>query len=257
MNANDGIGEGAERISLWKLDQLMRGDLPGQEAEALRAAVARSPEALAYLERNGSLRSGLTLDRLRSRAGSITRKPRSPGFVDALFSWGGARGPGLTMAFAVVLGIGVWTWRAQQAPSPIPEARPQRQFQTKGAERADFRITIRGAVYDTGQIISAANGDTLGLEFRSPRPVSVQIWYLEDGDAARPMSGNAESAPLAAAMAWRTMGMNIILEGKWDRQSVMVVSSESPFKTGQAASALGGSPHAGLSIQAFRMVRQR
>lgn len=55
MNGNDGLGESAERISLWKLDQLMAGELPEREAEALRAAVSRSPEALAYLERNGSL----------------------------------------------------------------------------------------------------------------------------------------------------------------------------------------------------------
>jgi hypothetical protein len=256
MNGNDRIGEGGERISLWKLDQLMRGELPEGEAEALRAAVSRSPEALAYLERNGSLHSGLTLDRIRSGAGPVSRKTASPGLMDAFLSWSRTRSPGIALAFAMALGIGVWTWRAQPAPSGILESRPQGKFQAKGAEHGEFRITARGAVYDTGQIISAANGDTLALEFRSPRPMSVQIWYLVEGGESRPMSGNTESVPLAAAMTWRAMGMNIVLEGKWDRQSVMVVSSESSFTTGRARSALGGSPHTDLNIQAFRMIRQ-
>jgi hypothetical protein len=254
MSGNDGIGEGGERISLWKLDQLMRGDLPEEEAEALRAAISRSPEALAYLERNASLHSGLTLDRIRSGAGPVSRKTASPGLMEAFLSWSRARSPGIAFAFAMALGIGVWTWRAQPAPSVILESQSQGKFQAKGAEHAEFRITIRGAVYDTGQIISAANGDTLALEFRSPRPMSVQIWYLVEGGEFRPMS--TESAALAASMAWRAMGMNVVLEGKWDRQSVMVVSSESSFTTGRARSALGGSPHADLKIQAFRMIRQ-
>jgi hypothetical protein len=269
MDEKDGIGEGAEsipgaerissgaeRISLWKLDQLMRGDLPEREAQALRAAVSRSPEALAYLERNGSLRSGLTLDRIRSGAGPVARKARSPGFVDAFFSWGRPRGPGLALAFTMVLGLAVWTWRAQQAPPPIPESQPQGKFRAKGPETADFRIKIRGVAYDTGQIISAANGDTLAVEFRGPRPVAVQIWYQEDGGGARPMSGESESASLAAALAWHSMDASIILEGKWDRQSVIVVSSEKSFPMDRAKSALGGSPHADLRVHAFRMVRR-
>lgn len=255
MNGSDGIGEGAERISLWKLDQLMKGDLPEGEAEALRAALSRSPEALAYLERKGSLRSGLTLDRIRSGARAVKRRDQAPGLLDAFFPWSRSQSPGIAIAFVMALGIGVWTWRAQQAPSPIPEPQPGK-FQTKGPENADFRIAIRGVAYDTGQIISAANGDTLGVEFRSPRPMAVQIWYQEEGGEARPMSGEAESAPLAAAMAWQAMGVSVILEGAWNRQSVIVISSASPFTVERARSVLGGSHATDMGVHAFRMVRR-
>ncbi len=55
-----------ERISLWRLDQLLAGELPEAEAEALRAEIAKSDSLRAYMERQGQAKSGLTLEKIRA-----------------------------------------------------------------------------------------------------------------------------------------------------------------------------------------------
>jgi hypothetical protein len=274
VNGTDGLGEGSGRISLWKLDRLMQGDLPGPEADALRAAVSQSPEALAYLERNASLKSGLALQDIRfgASSGGSQRKARPAGnsgwirVRDLLSLRSGMRGPGYAFAFVLALGIGVWTWRIQDiqdlqgAPAKVAvavaeTARPG-NYSIKGSGEADFRITIRDTESDTGQLISARNGDTLGLNYRSARPVTAQIWYREEGRQALPMTGTAETIPLEAAMSWRPAGPRIVLEGDWNRQTVWVVWSAAPFTSEAAKGALDGSANPALRIASFRMVRQ-
>lgn len=264
VNGKDGIGEGANRISLWKLDQLIQGDLPGAEADALRAAVAESPEALAYMERAASLKSELSLEDVHSgaRRGNAMKKPRPAAVsswnrvMDILSLRSGVRGPGFAFAFALALGIGVWTWRVQHAPIVPAETERTGNYSIKGSGDAGFRIVIRGAESDTGQVISARNGDTLGLTYRSARPVTAQIWYREEGREVQPMTGTAETLPLDAAMAWRPVGPRIVLEGDWKRQIVWVVWSAEPFTSEEAKGALEGTAKPELRVASFRMVRQ-
>lgn len=273
VNGTGGLGEGSGRISLWKLDQLMQGDLPGPEADALRAAVSHSPEALAYLERNASLKSGLALQDIRfgASSGASKRKARPAGnsrwirVRDFLSLRNGNRSPGYAFAFALAIGIGVWTWRIQDmkdqqdlkgAPAALAETARPGNYSIKGSGEAGFRIVIRGTESDTGVLISARNGDTLGLSYRSALPVTAQIWYREEGRQALPMTGTAETIPLEAAMSWRPAGPRIVLEGDWNRQTVWVVSSAAPFTSEAAKAALDGSANPALRVASFRMVRQ-
>jgi hypothetical protein len=264
VNGNEGFGEGPDRISLWKLDRLMQGDLPVPEAEALRAAVSRSPEALAYMQRNASLKSGLRIEGIRSGAstggsGRTTPPAENPGWIrirDFLSLRSGVRGAGFACAFALALGIGLWTWRLQNAPPPLSETALPGNYRIKGSGEAEFRILIRDTESDTGQLISARNGDTLGLSYRSARPVTAQVWYREEGGQALPMTGTAETIPLEPAMSWRQAGPRIVLEGDWNRQTVWVVWSAAPFTSEAARDALDGHAIPELRIASFRMVRQ-
>lgn len=270
VNGTDGLGEGPGRISIWKLDRLMQGELPGPEADALREAVSRSPEALAYLERYASLKSGLALQDIRfgaSSGGSIRngRSAGNSGWIrvrDFLSLRNGLRGPGFAFAFVLALGIGVWTWRLQDiqdlpgAHAALAETARPDAYRTKGSGEAGFRIVIRDTESDTGVLISARNGDTLGLSYRSALPLTAQIWYREEGRQTLPMTGTAETIPLEPAMSWRPAGPRIVLEGDWNRQTVWVVSSAAPFTSEEAKSALDGSANPALRVAAFRMVRQ-
>ncbi|GEM_PF-5923303 len=295
MNRDEGIdngmGEGEERISLWKLDQLMRGELPEAEASALRTRVSRSPEAQAYLERYTSLRSNLSLADIRAGAkrrlagarseASAARSGDSPPstawerVMDFLLSRGGTRGPGLAFAMVLVLGIGLWTWRVQESHPTLVESSGDGIHSIKGSGEAGFRLAIGGAEFDTGQLVSARNGDTLAIAYRSPSAVTAQVWYREEGGEPLPMAGAAAAVGLAPAMGWRRMKESIVLDGEWKRQTVWVVWSPIPFTAAQAKSAVAALVAAqaagkaagkgdekapaeaeGLRVAAFRMVRQ-
>ena len=177
-------------------------------------------------------------------------------FRDFLSLRSGLRGPGYAFAFVLALGIGVWTWRLQNAPPALAETAPPGNYRIKGSGEAEFRMVIRDTESDTGQLISARNGDTLGLSYRSARPVTAQVWYREEGRQALPMTGTAETIPLKPAMSWRQAGPRIVLEGDWNRQTMWVVWSAAPFTSEAAKGALDGHAIPALQVASFRMVRQ-
>ncbi|MDB5049009.1 MAG: hypothetical protein JWO30_2080 [Fibrobacteres bacterium] len=260
MNANEesGLGDHA-RISLWKLDKLMNGDLPESEAAALREAVSASPEARRYLEKYSSLRS----DRLPGNpaARSVRQTPVRPwareGWERAkklLRPGNGRRGLGFALASLLMLGAGMWAWRLQGTGLSEGIGNGS-HLHPKGLEDILIHITIRGNEIEPGQVASAASGDTLGISYRSPNPVSAQIWFREEGGTAQAMTG-ADAAPWPAAMGWRPAPVRIVLEGEWHRQMVWVITSFSAFSKAEGLQALDGkSPRANLRADAFRLTR--
>ena len=125
-----------------------------------------------------------------------------------------------------------------------PEGRPryvegaEDDDSIKGSGEAGFRLAIGGAEFDTGQLVSARNGDTLAIAYRSPGAVTAQVWYREEGGEPLPMSGAAAAVELVPAMGWRRMNERIVLDGEWKRQTVWVVWSPMPFTADQAKSAV-------------------
>jgi hypothetical protein len=256
-------------VSMWKLDRLIAGELPEAEAAELRKAVASSPELQRYVAEAGILKSNLTLDGIRkaargsnvsrtfttSRASSASAPSASAPSAQAfpirlrefLQSLGSRRG-GMAFAFAAVLGVGLWTWQAREAAPG---------YQAKGMNAPGIRLILKGSEYDTSDLVLSRSGDTLGFSYRSPYPISTQIWYREESKPAEAMLGPSSISEWKPAMGWRRAAESVILEGEWKRQTIFVVWSKSGFTDGQARRALekgdAMDPGSDLHTEAFRL----
>jgi hypothetical protein len=257
MNPMDNPGQGGAKpsssagpgphISLLQLDRLMAGDLPEAEALELRKAVAASPELQRYLSAYGGLESGMTLRQAlaktpravagRAHAGG---KAGASDWISGVMGAFGSRKAGMALAFATVLGVGLWSWQARESARAVVDESGESAspYRAKGMDAPGIRLVVKGAEYETGDLIQARSGDTLGFAYRSPYPVRAQIWYREEGRAAEEMTGSQTLLEWKAAMGWRRTPENVILEGDWKRQIVWIVWSKSEFTAEQARQAL-------------------
>jgi hypothetical protein len=263
VNENSG-GDAKHPISLWKLDKLMQGELPEAEAAALMASVSDSPEAMRYLERYSGMRSASSWEKFReSSAGTGSRhSPSAPrdnlSWMHRLFPGAGGRGFAMAMACLVAVGIGTWTWHQSGAPRPGWHGSDAGDpgFRSKGAEAIRVRLIVQGAEVEAGEIASAKPGDTLGISYRSPTPVSAQIWYREEGGQAAPMTGKPGVLRWDPSTAFTRAQVRIILDGDWKRQTVWVIASPSDFSEAEALQAMDGkSIRPDLRADAFRLAR--
>lgn len=264
MDAEESLNRnGPDRISLWKLDQLMNGDLPEAEAAALREEIAGSPEAFRYLETYSGAKTDLTLAGMGSRALNTRASNPESGIRRRLRSgWRGlgavGNGPGgsrirIALACCLALGLGIWTWSLNHS---LPSEVHGHGMQPKGGESAKVRILIQGAAMESGEVATAGSGDTLGVTYRSPEPLTAQIWFREVGASPKPMTGAEGNLSWPAAMAWRPAPIRILLEGEWTRQTVWVILGSTPFTDEDAIRAMDGKPgRADLRAEAFRLVK--
>jgi hypothetical protein len=254
MNDESGRPEG---ISLWTLDKLMNGDLPEAEAAALRERIARSPEAARYVETYSAMRADASL-RKRVLPDRTSRTPGRQGIFERMFG-SGSRNLGVAFASLLTVGIGAWIWHMQG--NGIPGSRigateagiEAHGMMPKGLEEVRVRVLIAGRGFEAGEVASARPGDTLGVEYRSPKRVVAQIWFREEGGSAQAMSGEG-SLSWPPAASWRPAPVRIVLEGAWRRQTVWVVTSFSAFTPAEAEKALeGGSERPDLRADAVRL----
>lgn len=261
MNGNEEFRENAGRISLRQLDLLMAGELPEPVAAALRDAVSKSPEAIAYLEKYSHARSGLTLGKLRASVGkpdswghSLPAARRLLQRAGALLFPTGPRGLGFALGGLAIMGLGILTWQSQNPDGGVRSE--DGKFQTKGLEGTVVRLVIRSAEIEPGELAQARPGDTLAVSYRSAKPVHAQIWYQEENGDPQAMSGDSATLDWGAAMGWRLAPERIVLDGDWKRQTVWVIWSQSPFSAGDAKKVLGGSQgRTDLHAEAFRLVK--
>lgn len=244
----DGDTEG---VSLRKLDKLMQGSLPKEEAERLRREIARSPKYQAYLERYSSLQSGRSLGEYLARTrGNPDRAPA--GVRERPIAGWRTRSVAWAFACVVLLSVGTWIWRATEFRRS--EAGSDSRWAVKGPDSVAIRAHLRGLDYEPGDSIPARVGDTLDFVYRSPAPFWIQIWYQEDG--ARPVLaegfGSAGSWP--ASLAWSTAPSRMTLQGSWRRQTVWIIGSVSgPLRPGEAKRILAGEAIAGTSAASFSL----
>jgi hypothetical protein len=255
LNKMDGGEESAPgRISLRKLDQLLAGELPEAEAERLRAALADSPPASEFLAESANWHSRLSLEKiLRSRRGVAPwrdRAKRAWNFAMGVHSGAGVRRIGFATAFLCVLGAGIWNYG-------LRELGGDGRWRAKGGVEAGVRLSIQGTEYDSGQLVSAHSGDTLGVVYRSSVPLFAQIWYREEGGAAQPMEGlpgGSVDWSWPRTTGWRPAHSRIILDGNWRRQTVWVIWSPLDFTAEEAGKAIAGrSSRADLRLESFRL----
>jgi hypothetical protein len=252
-------GEAEARLSLWRLEKLMNGDLPPAEAEALRESLSGSKEAAAYLAKYAALRSDLR--RKEGRAPNI--REAWPAWARNVFpSRGHKRHHGTYRGFAwaalLAMGAGLVTWSLRQPPSRVSPASglEDSSYQLKGPEAIRVRLQIGAVACNPGEVASAKPGDTLGITYRSPRPVLAGVWFLEEGGKPQAMTGPAGKKAWPIAMGWGPAPIRILLEGEWQRQTVWVLSSFSAFTTAEALQALQGGPHReDLWVDTFRLTR--
>lgn len=261
MNPLHGAGRKDEfPISMWKLDRLMAGDLPDAEATELRQAIAQSPELQRYVADCKNLKPDLSLDRIRKaarRSGvSMSHADSLSGRIGEFLRSLGSRRGGVAFAFAAALGVGLWTWQAREsAPAVIAESGSG--YQAKGMDAPGIRLILRGAEYDTSDLVPSRSGDTLGFSYRSPFPISTQIWYREEDKAVEAMLGPSSISEWKPASGWRRATERVILEGQWKHQTIFVVWSKTAFSDEQARRALenGGSTRLvpDMHAEAFRL----
>jgi hypothetical protein len=162
----------------------------------------------------------------------------------------------MAFACAAALGIGLWTWQIREsAPDVITESGSG--YQAKGMDAPGIRLILKGSEYDTSDLVPSRSGDTLGFSYRSPFPISTQIWYREEGKAAEAMLGPSSISEWKTATGWRQATERVILEGQWKRQTLYVVWSRTGFSDEQARQALenGGPADLGpdMHAKAFRL----
>jgi hypothetical protein len=254
LKAGGGSQEGA-RISLWKLDRLMNGDLPETEAAKLRERIAASPEALRYLEEYSRLRTELSLQKILSPA-----RAKAPASTHGRTGWEAlsrlllapGRNRGVRLAFALfAVGAGLWTWSLRERGSGGRTGEDSR-YQPKGTEAAQIHLHLRGIEYKPGETGTAQAGDTLSVLYRSPQPLLAAIWFREEGGSPAAMPGNAATLAWPAAAAWSPAPLRIVLEGGWRRQTVWVLTSRTAFSQAEALEALAGKSRRGdLRADAF------
>jgi hypothetical protein len=257
--------EGEGRLSLWKLDRLIEGELPEAEASELRRAVETSPEAQRYLNSQANLKSDLALDwvrkRLRENPGERTRARaaggrRNPRILigDFFESFGSPKG-GLALAFLAVLGVSVWTWQARES-APTFAGKDGSKYHSKGMDAPGIKLIVKGAEYETADLIPARSGDTLGFSYRSPFALRTQIWYREENGRPEAMMGPASILEWNAALGWKQPSDRVILEGDWKHQTLWIVWSKNAFTAEDARKALeDGSRSPELHAEAFRLAR--
>jgi hypothetical protein len=239
-------------VSMWKLDRLIAGELPEAEAAELRKTVASSPELQSYLLETGKLKSNLSVQAmLKAVRGEDAPAPSFPSRFREFLQSRGSRQGGVAIAFAAALGIGMWSWQAREA-APVGSG-----YQTKGKDAPDIRIVLNGAEYDTSDLVQSRSGDTLGFSYRSPFPITMQIWYREDDKPAEAMPGPSSISVWKTSMGWRRASERVILEGRWKRQSIFVIWSQSGFTDGEARRLLGKGeamdPGSGMHTASFRL----
>jgi hypothetical protein len=260
MHASDIPGENGmpDRLSLRKIDSLLQGELPEAEAAALRARIDGDAEARAYLDRQTSLRSGLTEASLRAElrrrapGKGRTGPPIPAGWGDRLKRFrdglSGARGQAAAVIGALAcltLGLTLWTGR-------IPQTTIQETYRSKGTSEVEVTLRHNGNEYAPGELISARTGDTLILTYRGEVSLRGQVWIQEDeGD---PVPLQVRDFPLPPVTAWTELPQRILLEGAWSRQQLWILLSPRTLGREAAKEAVsGGKIPEGARVLAYRL----
>ncbi|HKP98299.1 MAG TPA: hypothetical protein VJ385_21390 [Fibrobacteria bacterium] len=161
---------------------------------------------------------------------------------------------GFALATLLLAGTGMWALQLRGKGDPKAE-KAVVGFAPKGLEDVMVRILISGKEYEAGSVANAGPGETLGVAYRSPRIVSAQIWFLEEGGTPQAMSGEG-SLQWPAAPGWRPAPVRILLEGDWHRQTVWVITAFSAFTAAEALEAVAGkAPRADLHAHIFKLAQ--
>ena len=250
------------RVSLLHIDLLLQGELTEDEAVRVRAEISRSPILQAYFDKASELRSGLTFDLVNA---SLKKNPsREPhgrigsrgAFFDALIGFFTGRLPAtirrpayLTAGVfaAIFLAVSV-TYLARMPHKPS-------DYTAKGLAEIEMVLSLRGSEYQPGEPVAAANGDTLTFMYKSPESLFIKMWCREDDKKPAPLF----SGPLLhweAASSLRPAPQQVILEGKWSFQEIIILSSPKRFTDRMARSVVRNNKGKGaVNLIRFRLVR--
>lgn len=243
------------KISLLKIDALLKGELDPDEAQRVSRAIEASPAAKDYLDRQRALKSGLTLESLRK----AIEADRASGPRDSVLRVLSAireksASIGRTAwipAGAVAILVAVLLIRTAWIPTGEDTAN---RFTSKGSHTdAIARLQLKGLGYDPGSRIPARPGDTLGLLYRCQDSLSMRVFYREEGGAIESFGeGNPMNFTLPPATAWSSAPQRILLEGKWTRQELWLVLSRSPIGIDRAREAIEpGGNRQGATVLSF------
>ena len=231
MDENQEYPETNARISLFQIDRLLLGELPLQEAEALKKSIAADINLAAYYQRAQERTQVATQFKLKSVPLTYSEK-----ILKYLSQWAlrlaltcrqkwakvssfSPNSKGLAWAMVLIIASALTYWNVLMQ---APENQKTTQIQVKGNSSTDIFLELNKQSYAHGADIPVHTGDTLKILYRSTTPIYLQVWNQE-GDLKPQLISQTNIEPYIALLHSQYTGRSLVIDSGNNSQKVIVI----------------------------------
>ncbi len=213
--------ENWERISLYKVDLYLQGELNQTEKVGLEQKICDKPSVLDYIQR------------IQSQKYESQEKLEKPSVIDAIrhrlvsFFEKGRFRIGFSVSCVMVLLLTVITLLFRLNPDTG-------EFSIKGNSAPVITLLFNEKEYHSGDVVRVHSEDTLIFNYRSLSDLNLFLLYQEDKGEIRSFNKNDKALVWPGSSEPEIAAQRVVLDGNWERQTVWIVAAYKKMKKKEA-----------------------